>query len=615
MADLPACGRCLPGEQQDTLRDVLRAAAQDRPAGVAIAAPDQDPVTYGELWERVERMRCDLLALGLGRESIVATSLPSGPLPAAAFLGLASATTMAPVNPVLTEPEMVRSFRAIRPDLVIVTTSGPQGARAAAAALGLPTADLRADGTLETAPLLSAGFDASPERGPSGDPAGHDDFALLLTTSGTSGEPKLVPLTQGNILAGARATGLAYELTAADVRLNIMPLFHVQGLVGSVVATVASGGTVVCPAGFDAPRILRWLDEHAVTWFSGSPTMYHELLRTPAPDAHLPSSLRFLRAGSAALPQPLRQRLEERFQIPVIESYGMTEAHQIASTPLAPDDRRAGAIGPPTGCDLWIAAADGSPVCHNEPGEILIRGPNVAPGYWSGGELRRDAFEGDWFRTGDVGALDAAGQLTILGRLKELINRGGEKVSPYEVEDALSAHPAVREAAVFGIPHPDYGEDVAAAVVASTSATPSERELRMFVAGRLAPYKRPQRFYFIEKIPRGLTGKIERRKVAEHVGGSMQTEIETPSDDINPVSATELALLALWRSVFEDDEVSVDDDFFAIGGDSLTGMRLLAQVQSAFGIELPPLAMYDETNTIKAMAAYIDRVRQPATSG
>jgi acyl-CoA synthetase (AMP-forming)/AMP-acid ligase II/acyl carrier protein len=620
-----AQGSCVPPDSADCIGDILCAVAQEQPAAPVIVAPEAAPLTYGALWEQVQRTRSELSLLGVGRGSVVATALPPGPVAAAALLSFASAASVAPVNPVLTQRELSETYRRLDPDLVAVAEVGPRAPRAAAESLGLPTVILRGDPAGEAGRyrLLSIGNARAafardlPER--DGSPAA-GDITLILSTSGTTGQPKLVPLTHANVLAAARATCAVHGLGPGDVRLNVMPLFHVQGLVGAVVAAVASGGSVVCTEGFDATRIPRHLEEHGVTWFSGSPTMYRELLRTAdGAGAPAPASLRFLRVGSAALPASLRAQLEDRFAVPVVESYGMTEAHQIASTPLPPGGVERGAVGHPTGCDVRIATTDGEPAAWGEQGEILIRGPNVAPGYLVDGEVDTSALRGGWFATGDVGSLDPEGRLTIVGRLGEFINRGGEKVSPYEVEEQLGAHPGVCEAAVFGIPHADYDEDVVAAVVSNPCGSVTERELRAFLADRLAPFKRPRRIYFVESLPRGATGKLERGRLADICADAPDEGAlgeDTPESNGRAVrtrqSATEIALLALWRSTLESDDLTADDDFFTAGGDSLAGMALLAEVASVFAVEIPPLDMYEHANTVRKMAAYIDRVREGA---
>ncbi|MBM3458555.1 MAG: AMP-binding protein, partial [Armatimonadetes bacterium] len=298
------------------------------------------------------------------------------------------------------------------------------------------------------------------------------------------------------------------------------PLFHVHGLVASTLATLGSGGTVVAPARFHPLRFWPVVEGEGATWYSAVPTI-HQLLLSRLREGERPAgaaSLRFVRSCSSALAAETMLQLESRLGVPVLEAYGMTEAsHQMASNPLPPDPRLPGSVGRGTGVAVAIMDEAGELLPTGTTGEVVIQGPNVTPGYESNPAANAASFTNGWFRTGDLGALDAAGYLTLLGRIKELINRGGEKISPREIDEVLLQHPAVAEAVSFGMPHATWGEEVAAAVVLQGEA--NEAELQRHCRAHLAEFKCPRKIYLVEAIPRTATGKVQRRHVAAAFGG------------------------------------------------------------------------------------------------
>ncbi len=496
-----------------TLTDLLAARA---PASVALRAPGRAPLTSAALMALVERTRARLNALGIGRGDRVAIVLPNGPEMAAAFLAVATAATTAPLNPAYREDEFAYYLEDVRAKALIVLKGKDTPARAAAARLKVPV--------LELVPGEAAG-EFTLDGGLSGSvanpgPAGANDVALVLHTSGTTARPKIVPLTQANLCASAFHIASTLALSPEDACLNIMPLFHIHGLVAAVLASMHGGGAVICTGGFDALRFFRQLDEERPSWITAVPTMYQAILARADRNVHslARAKLRFLRSSSASLPAPVMLKLEETFCCPLVESYGMTEAsHQMASNPLA-GPRKPGSVGLPAGPEIAIMDEEGNLLPPGEKGEVVIRGPNVTKGYENNPEANVKAFTNGWFRTGDQGAFDADGYLTLTGRLKELINRGGEKVSPLEVDNVLSAHPAVAQALTFAAPHPKLGEEVAAAVVLREGMEVSEQGLRDFAAQSLADFKVPRRIVFVPEIPKGATGKLQRIGLAEKLG-------------------------------------------------------------------------------------------------
>ncbi len=484
-----------------TLLDVLHAAPGDR---VALVEPDGDDgvLTYDALRQRVVDLAGALAASGIGAGERVAIALPNG-LPAVVVTLAASvAGTAAPLNPAYRYEELCFYLQDTGAKLVVLPEAGAEDARRAAADCGLP---------VTTAEALAA---AGPTpRAPARAPA-PEDVALVLHTSGSTGRPKRVPLRHGNLAVSVANVVETYQLAPEDASLCVMPLFHVHGLVASALATFASGGTVVVPPAFSPFSFWRLVRAHGVTWYSAVPTIHQLLLaRLGAERPAGAGQLRFIRSCSAALPPEVMIQLESRLGVPVLEAYGMTEAaHQMASNPLPPGERKPGTVGPGTGVRIGILSPEGTELPAGQPGEVVIAGPNVIDGYEDNPAANADSFTAGWFRTGDQGVVDADGYLRLTGRIKELINRGGEKIAPREIDDVLLAHPAVAEAVAFGVPHPVWGEVVAAAVVLGQPV--AEAELLAWCRDRLAGFKCPDQLHVVEAIPRTATGKVQRLSLA-----------------------------------------------------------------------------------------------------
>jgi acyl-CoA synthetase (AMP-forming)/AMP-acid ligase II len=348
------------------------------------------------------------------------------------------------------------------------------------------------------------------------EPGGPDDIAVILHTSGTTSRPKQVPLRQRNLMASAGTIARHYRLGPADVSFCVMPLFHIHGIVASSFAALRGGGTVVVPRRFTPHRFWPQAREHGATWLSAGPTL-HTMILDRADDGGPPATLRFTRSCSSALSPALLARAEGVYRVPMLEAYGMTEAsHQMTSNPLPPAVRLSGSVGVATGTEIGIASSSGSFVADGSTGEVVIRGPGVMSGYLDNPAATAEAFFGDWFRTGDLGSV-RDGYLTLLGRIKEMIIRGGENIAPAEIEQALLSHPAVTEAVCFGVPDGKYGELVAAAVTLGADADPGA--LIDHCRDRLAPFKVPVKVDVLPEIPRTPTGKIQRRRVAALIAG------------------------------------------------------------------------------------------------
>ena len=478
---------------------------------IAISTPDGPQLTYAELRDQVASAADGLARLGLERKDRIALVLPNSIETVVMFLAAARVGTAAPLNPAYKEDE----FRFYLDDIQAAALVVPPG-RAEAARKALPEGTLQIEADLDDRRRLRLHARGLQQNGREAHAPQPDDVALVLHTSGTTSRPKQVPLRQRNLAYSAGNIAATYGLTPDDVALCVMPLFHIHGLMASIMATFASGGTVVVPAGgFDPMTFWAAAEARAATWYSAVPTMHQMLLlRNRGERPAGAKKLRFIRSSSSALPPEVLRQLESRFGAPVVEAYGMTEAsHQMASNPLPPRERRAGTVGVETGIEISVMGDGGRLQSPGERGEVVIRGRSVIDGYVNNPEANSKSFTGGWFRTGDQGVIDADGYLTLIGRLKEMINRGGEKIAPREIDDVLLQHPAVAEAVAFGAPHPSLGEEVTAAVVLKGQAT--EKELIAFARERLADYKVPRRLHIVDAIPRTATGKIQRRAVAE----------------------------------------------------------------------------------------------------
>ncbi len=502
-----------------SLTELLAAAGSSQvsaPDGAdAIGAPGHRSLCYGRLRNQVHAVGRQLRGAGVSATDSVAIVLPNGPLAASAFVCMAPWCATAPLNPGYKQSEFEFYLDDLDARALVVDAGSESPAVEVARAGGIAVIPLRGGECAGEFALDGAAESTVAER----DAAA---IALILHTSGTTSRPKMVPLSQANLCASAANIVATLSLAPADRCLNVMPLFHIHGLVAPVLATLAAGASVSCSPGFDALRFFSWLAEVKPTWYSAVPTMHQAILARAGrnEEAVRANVLRFIRSSSASLPPQVMQQLEVVFGVPVIEAYAMTEAaHQMCSNPLPPRARKPGWVGLAAGPEVAIMDATGTALGPGEEGEIVIRGANVTGGYINNPEANAGAFhDSGWFRTGDQGVVDEDGYVKVTGRLKEIINRGGEKIAPLEIDEVLLDHEAVQMACAFAAPHPRLGEDVAAAVVLADGATVSERELRNFAAQRLADFKVPRRILFVDEIPKGATGKIQRIGLAKALG-------------------------------------------------------------------------------------------------
>jgi oxalate---CoA ligase len=500
-----------------TISALLEHGADD---ATALSAPGGAPLTYRALRALVKDVARSLRSRGIGPGDRVAIVLDNGPEMAAAFLTIASAATAAPLNPGYRADEFEFYLTDLRAKLLIVARGKDSPCIPVAQRLNVPVARLvpRPEKGAGTFGLEYEGGPATPAAERATAP---EDIALVLHTSGTTSRPKIVPLAHKNVCASARNVRESLALTADDRGLVIMPLFHIHGLIAALLAPLSAGGEVCCSPGFNALKFFAWMGEVRPTWYTGVPTMHQAiLLRAPGnADVVKNHRLRFVRSSSSSLPPKVISELETLFGVPVIEAYGMTEAaHQMASNALPPRKRKPGTVGPAAGPEIRVVDTAGKPVPADTTGEIVIRGPNVMREYENNPAANADAFYGDWFRTGDQGIMDGDGYVTITGRLKEIINRGGEKISPREVDEIMMEHPAVHQCVTFGMPHDMLGEEVAAAIVLKQGAQASDRELRDFAKVKLADFKVPKKILILPEIPVGATGKLQRIGLAKKLG-------------------------------------------------------------------------------------------------
>ncbi len=488
----------------------------------ALSAPGRAALTHGALRELIARTVATLNALGIGRGDRVAIVLPNGPEMASCFMACAAGVASAPLNPAYRADEFEFYLGDLNARALIVERGSSSPAVEVARKLGVRLLELLVDDGAAAGEfsLRAAGGDAVAATAAPiyADPG---DVSMLLHTSGTTSRPKIVPLSQANLCASAQNIGRTLAFTGADRGLNIMPLFHIHGLIAGVLAPLAAGSSVFCTPGFNALKFFAWMNEARPTWYTAVPTMHQAIVGRAAKNAEVIARhpLRFLRSSSSSMPPQVIAELEAVFGAPLIESYGMTEAtHQMASNPLPPQVRKRGTVGVAAGPEVAIMGEDGNLLRPGATGEIVIRGANVTSGYENNDTANAEGFRDGWFRTGDQGQMDGEGYLSITGRLKEIINRGGEKVSPREVDEILMDHPAVAQVVCFGMPHAKLGEEVAACVVLRDGQAASERELQAYVASRVADFKVPRKILFMDEIPKGATGKLQRIGLAAKLG-------------------------------------------------------------------------------------------------
>jgi len=594
-----------------TIASIIDTNAQTQPEAIAIKNVEDESITYLQLHQQIEDTVKSLNNYGIGINDPAAIVLSNGPLMAVAFLSVASGAVSAPLNPTYTASEYRFYLDDLKAKAVIIEEGWDNPVIDIAHELNIPILTLQSKGDLPYGLFkITTSVPSSSTSKPG--MAKMSDLALILHTSGTISRPKMVPLTQKNLCTSAGNIRGTLKLTPQDRCLNIMPLFHIHGLMAAVMATMLAGGSIVCTPGFYAPEFYKWLEAFHPTWYSAVPTMHQAILYRSKNNLEVinRSNLRFIRSSSSSLAPNVMAELESTFGVPVIEAYGMTEAsHQMACNPLPPGIRKPGSVGLPAGPEVAVMAEDKSELLPpGTMGEVVIRGDNVTLGYMNNKEANAKAFTDGWFRTGDQGYLDTDGYLFLTGRLKEIINRGGEKISPREVDEVILQHPGVTQVLTFSIPDKVLGEDIAAAVVLKDK-TLTDKEIKYFAAKTLAPHKVPSKIVILDEIPKGPTGKLQRIGLAEKLG--LDDGLEKVSPKNIPYSAPktqiEGKICQIWQEVLDLDRVGINSRFTDIGGDSMLATLIQVKLESVFGINIS-LIEISETPTVYEQAVLVEKI-------
>jgi len=583
--------------------DVMRYWADMTPNRPALVSGDAMPLSYDDLSRCVDTMGAALNDFGFGRNDRIGLVHPGGRDMAAAILGIWSYATPVPFNPGATLGELAIQFCDMGIKAVAIAAEMETSASAVANEFGLPILDLRPDGK---GGVALTGISATPAtKNPNTGPARPDDIIAVLGTSGTTSHSKIVPLRHRHLLYRNTIAARALGLTAADRCLNLLRLYHSGGLGQGLSTSLISGGSLGVLNDFSVSGIFEAMDAVRPTWCVAPYAIYSAI--RPHLDAYratierVAPTLRFLRSGTGPLNPTAATAVERAFGVPIVVTYGSSEAGNMAGDSVAEIRPDRNSVGKPVHDGVAIFDDKGACVPVGSIGEIATRGPAVFEGYENDDAANRRGFFDGWFRSGDLGYLDRDGYLFITGRIKELINRGGQKVSPTEIDDALLAHPDTADAAAFPIAHPTLGEEVVAAVVTRDGATLERSELDQFLRDRLAAHKRPRQLFFVSEIPKGPTGKPQRHKLAEVFGAESPRNTASPSADFRHATAMERQLQNLWAEALGCDKVGLHDDFFALGGDSLLAVELFLRIEEKLGRKLPRTILF-EASTVAEMA-------------
>lgn len=563
----------------------------------ALLVPDGEDLTADALSFLLENAGSSLKKAGLGADQTVALLMAPGPTMLLGCLSVMSQCMAVPLDPDLGKTMLIRRLSDLEPDCILVPADFelPPWLRETANTLNASLTRVHLDGVSLSFPDLQEHQSATLKT-PS-----NDDVALVLHTSGSTGKPKQVPLTHEKLLFAAGNVALSLGLTADDRCVNAMPAFHVGALVDLLLAPLSVGSQVVLAAPFNPYDFKEVLEAYDPTWFQAVPTMLAALLDT-GPIPALPR-LKLIRSVSSTLPVSLAEKVEAVFDCAVIEIYGMSEtAGLITSNPLPPAPRKAGSVGKPVGTRVRIMGEDGCSVPAGVQGEIHVHSPGIMKGYQGSDGVE---FYGEWFPSGDEGYLDDEGYLFLCGRIKESINRGGEKISPLEIDSMVQHCGGIKEAAAFALPHPTLGEEVALAVVPDYGSCLEDTSLRRTLKNLLPAIQNPRRIVYLSALPRAAGGKLQRHQLAAMVGEESvrqrdlaETHRDQPAD-----------LATLWSEVLSLDWVHPDDNFFDLGGDSLRVLMLVTRVREQLGKPVSAAQLY-ENPTLSRFCASLNRDEQ-----
>ena len=497
---------------EKTIRNMINQQNDDL---IFLTSEKNEKLSYGEFKIFNEKISRQLAATNIINSDRAAIVLPNGPLMASSFLSISSYMSAAPLNPLYKQEEFEFYLDDLKPKFLLVEPNSKSLAVIAAKNLNIPVFEMKIS---DNQPLGT--FELFDKETDYKNPNDYDE-ALVLHTSGTTSRPKIVPLSNLNIFTSAVNISKSLKLTADDHCLNIMPLFHIHGLIAVLSASAKVGASVCASNGFNALKFLDLAETQNISWYSGVPTMHQAILLRAQKNSDKAKklNLRFIRSSSASLPPAIFEQLNDIFQTPVIEAYGMTEAtHQMTSNPLPPAIQKPGLVGMPAGPEICIMNDKNEKLPQGEIGEICIKGDNVTNGYENNPEANKQSFVNDWFRTGDEGFFDEDGYLKISGRLKEIINKGGEKISPLEVDNILMDFPPIDQALCFGYKDKMLGEDIAVAIKLKENKSCTEDDIKSYANEKLAKFKIPKKIFIVEDIPKGATGKLQRIGLAKKFG-------------------------------------------------------------------------------------------------
>lgn len=590
-------------ETELTLGQVISRTAKRFPHEPAIVSATFAPLTYRDLQRQLDGIRRQLRLAGFDRNARIGILMPNGAETVLAIVAVACCSVAVPLDPRLSRAEIDQRLGMLRLNALLVPQGSASEARQAAERRSLAIIEAAPVGRGQLGLDIAVPDSHVPAIDAEPDPSSP---AFILQTSGTTAQPKLIPYTHSNMLAAAARLQAWFDLTHWDRCLSVSSPYYSHGLKVTILTPLLTGGSIAVPSNSAVLALDEWLDVLRPTWYSAGPTLHAALLdkARSLENVKTAHTLRFVVSGGAPLPKEVQQGLQCILDVPVLEHYGSSEAAQIAANLPPPAPNRSGTCGQPWPDTVAIVGEDGHPLPADERGEIWVRGPTVISGYLDAPELNRAAFIDGWFRTGDIGSLDGDGFLSVHGRLSELINRGGEKIAPVEIESALLRHPAIAEAAAFAIPHPRLGDDVAAAIVPHPGSQTTSAELRQFLQRELTSFKIPRRILILDQLPKGATGKVQRRRLREEFDAQLGHQGATsPAVNKEPLDL-EAELLTLWRRLLKSGSVTIDDDFFACGGDSLLAMEMLIEVERLVGYPIPETILFG-AETIRQLAPKI----------
>jgi len=609
-AAVPQSGSAFPAPDSDsvsaeptTLYAAFAQLASRVPEQPAVLSTRYAALDHRGLQQVIEQTRRQLRQAGFGRDARIGVMLPEAPQAAVAIIAIACSAVAVPLDPRLGTAELDQFLQQLPLDALLIASDGDQQGRRAAERHGLPL--ISAEAAEDGSPALQLAMPVAARPAPDELPE-PDAPAFILRSSGTTALPKLIPFTHRNMLTAARKWQRWFGLNDGDRCLCVSAPYYSHGLKVTILTPLLGGGSVAFPLSPAVVDVHEWFETLRPSWYSAGPALHLAILEAARahPEGLSTQRLHFASSGGAPLGQEIIDSFERTLGFPLLEHYGSSEAAQIAAN--TPDARKPGTVGRPWPETLSIVGEDGQPVAPGERGEIRVRGATVMPGYLGDEALNREALRDGWFHTGDIGSLDEEGFLHLHGRLREVINRGGEKVSLSEVDAALLRHPAVAEAAAFGVPHQRLGQDVAAAVVLRPAMEVTGAELQRFLRDELVYFKVPRRVQIIKALPRGLTGKVLRHRLAD---AYVQQRNERARLSTGAVAASQLEqdVLAIWRRLLKTEAVGPEDNFLDSGGDSLLATEMLTELEQMLGRVIPE-SLLIEAETARELAARLENL-------